>query len=888
MSGVTSYGINSSVMNSRSTSFDAAEHEDRLYEKWMNSGSFLPSDNNDKEPFVVMMPPPNATGTLHLGHATMLAIEDIMVRYKRMKGHPTLYLPGTDHAAIATQSVVEKKLQDEGMKNPLEELGREGLLEKIREFVAGSQTTIRNQVKKMGTSCDWSREKYTFSDDMNHAVNTIFKMMYEDGLIYRGGRIVNWDPKMQTTVSDDELERVEEKAPFYTFKYGPFEIGTARPETKFGDKYVVMHPDDERYVQYKHGDTFECEWIHGKITATVLKDEAVDPEFGTGVMTITPWHDATDFEIASRHDLDKEQIIDFKGNLLPIAGEFAGMHINEARPKLVEKLKEKGLLVGVDEDYVHNLAVSYRGKGVVEPQIMEQWFVDVNKPVMDWKGKKLSIKEVLQDVVNSGMIELVPNRFDKIYFHWIDNLRDWCISRQIIWGHRIPVWYKDGEIRSQEDSPGEGWLQDEDTLDTWFSSGLWTFSTLGWPEKTPDLERFSPSSVLETGYDILFFWVARMIIQTTYAMRKSDYSEEKSIPFKTVYLHGLIRDVHGKKMSKSRPETCIDPLDMIDKYGTDAIRLSLMIGSTPGNDMRLYEEKIAGYRNFVNKIWNGARFVMMNLEGDKKSIERSELSRADKWILTRLNEIIESVTEKLDSYQFSDAGLMIYDFFWGEFCDWYVEMSKVTKNEAVLKHVLETSLKLMHPFMPFVTEAIWENLNDNELLIISDWPEVNKDWDFPSESDEMDRVMEVVSAIRKLRAESKVDATKKIHAILFAHEDESLIQDKAEIIKRLANLGELEIHKTGEKVDKALTTFIGDIEVYLPLADLLDLGAEKLRITKEISNLESYFASLEKKLSNDGFVKNAPDQVIELEKGKLHEASQKLEKLRLQLEELGE
>jgi valyl-tRNA synthetase len=875
-------------MNTIPTTFDAAENEERLYKTWMSSGSFQPAEDNGKEPFSIMMPPPNATGTLHLGHATMLAIEDIMVRFKRMKGHPTLFLPGTDHAAIATQSVVEKRLQDAGMKNPLEELGREALMEKIKEFVAGSQSTIRNQIKKMGTSCDWSREKYTFSDDMNHAVNTIFKMMYEDGLIYRGGRIVNWDPKMKTTVSDDELERVEEKAPFYTFQYGPFEIGTSRPETKFGDKYVVMHPDDERYAEYKHGDTFECEWIHGKITSTVIKDKAVDPEFGTGVMTITPWHDATDFEIAQRHKLDSEQVIDFDGKLLAVAGEFEGMHIKEARPKLVEKLKEKGLLIGVDENYVHNLAVSYRGKGVVEPQIMEQWFMDVNKPVIDWKGKKLTIKEVLQDVVTSEMIEIVPNRFNKIYFHWIDNLRDWCLSRQIIWGHRIPVWYKDGEAKAQEETPGEGWTQDEDTLDTWFSSGLWTFSTLGWPKKTPDLERFSPSSVLETGYDILFFWVARMIIQTTYAMRKSGFSEEKSIPFKTVYLHGMIRDVHGKKMSKSRPETCIDPLDMIEKYGTDAVRLSLMIGSTPGNDMRLYEEKIAGYRNFVNKIWNGARFVMMNLEDDSAEINADELTRADKWALTRLNEIIAGVSDKLENYNFSEAGLMIYDFFWGEFCDWYVEMSKVVKNEAVLKHVLKTSLKLMHPFMPFVTEAIWENLKEPELLITTAWPEVNPDWNFPSESDEMDRVMQVVSAIRKLRAESKVDATKKIFAIIYAHEDEALIQDKAEIIKRLANLGELKIQDTGEKVDKALTTFIGDIEIYLPLADLLDLGAEKKRIAKEIGNLEGYFAGLEKKLSNDGFVKNAPAEVIDAEKAKLHEASQKLEKLRVQLLELGE
>ncbi len=866
--------------------YTAKDHENSIYKMWEDSGAFAPSDDMSKEPYSIMMPPPNATGTLHLGHATMLAIEDILIRYKRMQGYAALYLPGTDHAAIATESVVIKKLQDDGMKDPRAELGRDGLLEEIKKFVEKSKSTIRNQVRKMGTSCDWSRERYTFSDDMNRAVTEFFMMMYEDGLIYRGGRIVNWDPKMQTTVADDELEYVEEKIPFYTFKYGPFEISTARPETKFGDKYVVMHPDDKRYKQYKNGDTFEAEWINGKVTATVIKDEAVDPEFGTGVMTITPWHDATDFEIAQRHKLDREQVIGLDGNLLEVAGEFAGMSIAKARPLIVKKLEEKGLLVKVQEDYVHNVAVSYRGKGVVEPQIMKQWFVDVNKPAIDWKGAKLSIKEVLQDVVRSQMVRIVPDRFEKIYFHWIDNLRDWCISRQIWWGHRIPVWYKGDEMKVQADSPGAGWSQDEDTLDTWFSSQLWTFSTLGWPEKTQDLLRFTPSNVLETGYDILFFWVARMILGSTYALRKSGFAEEKSIPFKDVYLHGLIRDIHGKKMSKSRPETCIDPLDMIEKYGTDAIRLSLVIGSTAGNDMRLYEEKIAGYRNFVNKIWNGSRFVMMNLDGNDE-IDLATLSRADKWILSRLNEIIEQVSGHLDNYRLSEAGLTVYDFFWGEYCDWYLEISKVLKNPAVLKHVLKTSLALMHPFMPFVTEAIWQELCPGEMLMIADWPKVNPAHNFPAEADEMGRIMDTIAAIRVLRAESGVEAAKKIHAILIAHEDCALIQDKAEVIKRLANLGQLDILENGEKIEKSLTSFVGDIEIYLPLADLIDFDAEKKRIAKEITELESYFSNLEKKLSNKGFVDKAPEEIIKKEREKMVETEQKLEKLKKQLEELG-
>ncbi len=866
--------------------YEASQFEDEIYKKWEKSGAFSggAKANSKKTPFSIMMPPPNATGTLHLGHATMLALEDTMIRYKRMAGFDALWIPGTDHAAIATQSVVEKKLQSEGIKNPREELGREKLLAEIRKFVEKSQGTIRNQVKKMGSSCDWTREKYTFSDEMNESVNELFKMMYDDGLIYRGGRIVNWDPKMQTTVADDEIEYVEEKAEFYTFKYGPFEISTSRPETKFGDKYVVMHPDDKRYKKFKHGDTFECEWINGNITATIIKDKAVDPKFGTGVMTITPWHDLTDFEISQRHDLDKEQVIGYDGKLLEIAGEFAGMKISDARPKIVAKLAEKGLLVKVDENYIHNTAKSYRGQGQIEPQIMEQWFVDVNKKVVDWKGKKLSVKEVLQDTVKTGMINIIPENSEKIYFHWIDNLRDWCISRQIWWGHRIPVFHKNGEMKVSVTSPGKDWEQDPDTLDTWFSSGLWTFSTLGWPKKTEDLMRFTPSDVLETGYDILFFWVARMILMSTYALRKSGFSEEKSIPFKNVYLHGLIRDIHGKKMSKSRPETCIDPLDMIAKYGTDAVRLSLMIGSTPGNDMRLYEEKIGGYRNFVNKIWNGSRFVMMNLD-ENSSLDPKTFSRADKWILTRLNEIIKKVTKSLDNYQFSEAGTTIYDFFWGDYCDWYVEMSKVKKNSAVLKHVLETSLKLMHPFMPFVTEAVWADLNST-LLITESWPELNKKFNFESESEELERIIEVVTAIRSLRAESKVDATKKIHAIIYAHEDLKLVEEKSEIIKRLANLGELEISKDGEKIDKAISTFVKDIEIYLPLADLIDFEVEKIRIQKEIENLENFLKSLQTKLNNPGFVKNAKPEVIEQEENKEREASQKIEKLKIQLTNL--
>jgi len=859
--------------------YEAKQVEDRLYKEWEASGAFAPSSDPSKKPYSIMMPPPNATGTLHLGHATMLAIEDILIRFKRMQGFAALYLPGTDHAAIATQSVVEAKLQKEGMAHPRETLGREGLLTEIRAFVEQSKDTIRNQIRKMGASCDWSRERYTFSDDMNHAVSTLFTMMYEDGLIYRGGRIVNWDPAMQTTVADDELEYIEEKANFYYFQYGPVVIGTARPETKFGDKVIVVHPEDERY---KHliGQTFEVEWIDGKLTATVLADEHMDMELGTGAMTITPAHSMVDFDIAQKHKLESPQIIDLNGNIrAEVSPSCGGLSTKAARKKVVEILKEKGLLVKVDENYVHNVAVNYRGKGLVEPQILDQWFVDVNKPAIDWKGQKLSFKAVLQDVVRSQMIQIIPERFEKTYFAWIDNLRDWCISRQIWWGHRIPVWTRGTETKVQQDSPGEDWTQDPDTLDTWFSSGLWTFSTLGWPEITPELQRFTPSSVLETGYDILFFWVARMILQSTYALRKSGFPEEKSIPFKHVYLHGLIRDIHGKKMSKSRPETCIDPLDMIEKYGTDAVRLSLLIGSTPGNDMRLYEEKIAGYRNFVNKIWNGARFVLMNLE-EGATLDLNTLSRADRWILSRLNEVTQGVTEHLEAYRFSEAGLMIYDFFWGEYCDWYLEISKVHKNSAVLRTVLRQSLILMHPFMPFVTEALWQEMGEETMLMTETWPTAQEAWSFPQESEEMSRIMEVIKSIRSLRAEANVDATKKIHAVIYGHEALALLQSKKDIIVRLANLGTLDLLETGDKPEEALTALVQNIEIYLPLKDLVDPEVERARIAKELAELSAYQIRLEEKLSNPTFTEKAPAAVVAGEQAKLDEVKAKIAKLR--------
>jgi len=717
--------------------YDHKKYESNIYARWEKSGYFNPDNlpGERKESFSIVLPPPNVTGTLHMGHAAMLAVEDILVRYNRMQGKKTVWIPGTDSAAIATQSKVESILYKEEKKTR-HDIGREELMKKIDAFTKESESTIINQVKRMGSSLDWSRYAYTLDEKRYKAVMEAFVRMYNAGLIYRGNRIVNWDPQFQTTVSDDEIEYKEQNDPFYYFKYGPFVIGTVRPETKFGDKYVVMHPNDKRYKNYKEGQKIELEWINGPLTATVIKDEAVDPEEGTGVMTITPAHSFVDFEIAKRHGLDVEPVIDERGFLLPIAEEFAGMHIKKARPLIVEKLKNKGLINKIDDKYIHNIAINYRGGGVIEPQIKLQWWVDVNKSIKE-RGNK-SLKDLMREAVKSGDTKITPARFEKTYFHWIDNLKDWCISRQIWFGHRIPVWYKKdskGNIvetlvsvegpSSAEASAGK-WEQDPDTLDTWFSSGLWTFSTLGWPEQTEDLKNFHPISVLETGYDIIFFWVARMILMSTFLLGE--------VPFKQVYLHGLVRDNQGRKMSKSLGNI-IDPLVLIDKYGADAVRLSLIIGAAAGNDIKLSEDRVRGYRNFSNKVWNIARFVTANKQTDK-SVDKST-NEDDKWILEELEKTTKSVTKALDKFRLNDAAEEIYDFVWHKFADIYLEkvkgpfdeeQKKITVRETaipVLYSVLESSLKLLHPFMPFVTEQIWSlgfARDKQDMLIISSWP----------------------------------------------------------------------------------------------------------------------------------------------------------------------
>ncbi len=720
--------------------YNPADHEDKLYAEWESRGYFNPDTcieegiaAPDAETFSIVLPPPNVTGTLHMGHAAMLAIEDILVRHARMQGKRTLWVPGTDSAALATQSKVEGIIYKEEKKRRAD-IGREALLARIDEFVEESKSTIINQTKKMGSSLDWSRYAFTMDETRYKAVTEAFIRMHNDGLLYRGARSVNWDPAMQTTVSDDEMVYVEQKDPFYYFKYGPFTIGTVRPETKFGDKYVVMHPNDVRYKDYEHGQQIEVEWINGPITATIIKDEAADPELGTGVMTITPWHSAVDFEIAERHGLDKEQVIDERGCLLPIAGEFEGMHIKKARALIIEKMQAKGLIEKIDEDYVHSVATNERGGGIIEPQIKAQWFIDVNKEFTMGvsaipgvaTGDTVTLKKLMTAAVENGGVSIFPDRFNKTYYHWINNLHDWCISRQIWYGHRIPAWFNGAEIKVQIECPGNGWTQDPDTLDTWFSSGLWTMSTLGWPEDTADFRTYHPTTVLETGYDILFFWVARMVLMTTYLTGQ--------VPFKNVYLHGLVRDEKGKKMSKSLGNI-INPLDMITKFGADATRLSLIIGAAPGNDVPLSENRIKGYKNFANKIWNISRFILTHT-ADMDAAALTTPSTRDTEILETLKATVADVDAEIAKFNLYLAGEKAYHYVWHELADKVLEESKDiltgtdtaarAARQAVLTECLATSLKLLHPFMPFVTEAIWQELpphmKDQDMLIVSRWP----------------------------------------------------------------------------------------------------------------------------------------------------------------------
>jgi len=731
--------------------YDPQETEPRIYKMWEESGYFNPDNlpERHKDPFTIVMPPPNVTGILHMGHAMMVSLEDTMIRFQRMKGKKTLWLPGTDHAAIATQSRVEKDIKKAEDKSRYD-LGREELLKRVNDFALKSHDTIISQLKTVGASCDWSREAFTLDEKRNTAVKTVFKKMYDDGLIYRKNRIVNWDPKGQTTISDDEIVYEERDAKFYTFKYSkdfPISISTTRPETKVGDTAVAVHPDDERYQKYI-GKEYDAVFCGVPIHIKIIADKAVEKEFGTGALGVTPAHSQIDWEMGEKNNLPVVQVIDEKARMMVGDERLLGKKTTEARDVVVEWLKSKGLLEK-EESVKQNISTAERTGGVVEPLPKLQWFVNVNKKfkLEDSKingiksGTEVTLKDIMKASVGSGQINIIPDYFGKTYFHWIENLRDWCISRQIWYGHRIPVWYRSTDAHSKSngipsdnrgietfcgfDAPkGNGWIQDEDTLDTWFSSALWTFSTLGWPEKTKDLELYHPTDVLETGYEILFFWVARMILMSGYVLG--------DIPFKTIYLHGTVRDAKGRKMSKSL-NNGVDPIDMAKKFGTDASRMALIVGNAPGTDSKISEDKIKGYKNFANKIWNATRFVLSNLEGFDVDKE-VELTKEDKENLSVLETTIKEIAEEMENHKYYIASDKIYHYFWHTFADIIIEKAKSALNgtdetakksaQWTLYEILTTCIKTLHPYMPYITEEIWSCLphKNKKMLMIENWP----------------------------------------------------------------------------------------------------------------------------------------------------------------------
>ena len=692
------------------TTYDPKQVEDKIYALWEKNGFFKPSKTG--KPFTIIMPPTNANGSLHAGHGLVLTIEDIMTRYKRMRGYKTLWLPGLDHAGFETQVVYEKKLEKEGRSRF--QMKPEELYKEVWDFTQNNKKNIKEQTKKMGASCDWSKEKFTLDDDIIKIVYNTFQKLYDGGLVYRGRKIINWCSKHQTSLSDLETADIEQTDKFYYLKYGPFIIATARPETKFGDKYVVMHPDDKRYQEYKEDQKISLEWINGKITATVIKDKAIDMAFGTGVMTITPWHDMVDFDIAQRHGLDKEQIIDERGRLLPIAGEFSGMKILEARPKIVEKLRAKGLLEKVEENYKHAVKTCYKCNTLIEPQIKDQWFI-----------KMEALAKPAVKAIESNKIKFIPEHYKKISLHWLKNIFDWNISRQITWGIPIPAKIcqkcQEGIVDIENKIStcpkcGGSVKKETDTFDTWFSSGQWPFATL-MTAKKGDFKTFYPTDVMETAGEIIFFWVARMIMLGLYATKK--------IPFKNVYLHGLVLDAKGQKMSKSKGNV-INPLDLTDKYGTDAFRIGLVVGNTPGTSLALDENRVKGYRNFANKIWNASRFVLLQIGNSKFQITKYKINPRDKKILNNLNKLTKEITELMDDFKFYRAAEKIYHYFWHDFCDKIIEDYKKSKvSQYSLLEILKTTLKLLHPFMPFITEEIYQKLplkNKKKFLMIESWP----------------------------------------------------------------------------------------------------------------------------------------------------------------------
>ncbi len=858
--------------------FDHARCEPLIYRRWEESGAFTADVSSSRPQFSISMPPPNATGVLHLGHAIMLALQDIMIRWKRMAGYEALWLPGTDHAAIATENVVIRKLQQEGIGDPRATLGREKLVGQIADYVEQSRATIRSQIRAMGASCDWTRERYTMDPQLSRCVAAMFARMFREGLIYRGKRVVNWDPGLQTTVADDEIEHIERQAAFYTIQYGPFLVGTSRPETKLGDTALAVHPDDERWKSYI-GKSINVVWPRGPaITVKVVADaENVDPETGTGAIGVTPAHSQIDSEIARKHGLPIIQVIDESGRMTEAAGPYHGMTVAECRKQFVSDLKQAGLLVR-EETYMQQVSVCYRSRQPIEPLPKDQWFIDVNKPVVRWKNKLLSIKQTLRSVIEQDDIRIVPDHERKKYYEWIDKLHDWCISRQIWWGHRVPVWYRGTEDIYVGPNPPDGadWIQDSDTLDTWFSSALWTWSTLVDPnvaadpaldlmqllDRSPDFKRFHPTSVMETGYDILFFWVARMILMTTYVLG--------DIPFQTIYLHGLILDSDGEKMTKSKPETCIDPMDVITEQGADALRMSLILGSTAGRDTRLAKEQMKASSRFINKIWNAAKLI--HLSTKDKAVDTSSGIMAEhavnRWMLYRVSSLIERVGNRLDAFSFSEACETIRESFWNEFCDFYLETIKLEdlarhrETAYVLLNVFDQYLRLCHPFIPFVTEQIWSEFGWPGLLIHAEWPKPDPQQYFSEETKGVDAVIRIVAAIRSLRAEAKIAPGTRVNAVLRPHGDGNIIAACKTVIEGLARVQDLTIDPTCNIQPGARIVIDPEFSVAVHMGEA-DLAAERTRRTRELELEQNRLKKLDLRLSDPAFLTRARPDAVE-------------------------
>jgi valyl-tRNA synthetase len=849
--------------------FDFSEAEPRIYEFWEKHGWFKPEcAPADAEPFVISMPPPNVTGALHIGHALFATLEDLMTRYERMRGKAALWVPGTDHAGIATQLQVEKMLRDEGTSR--HEIGRDEFLRRTWDWKAKYGGTIIRQLRRMGASCDWDRERFTMDEGLSEAVTEVFVRLYEQGLIYRGPRLVNWSPGLQTAVSDLEVEREEEQGKLYYFNYpieggGSIPVATTRPETILGDTAVAVHPEDDRYRHFI-GRTALVPMLNRPIP--VIADEYVEREFGTGALKITPAHDFNDYAIAQRHNLPMISIFNRDATVNDNGGQYAGLDRFDARAKLWADMTEAGMTIRVDD---HTLVVprSQRGGEIVEPMLSTQWFLKIQP-----------LAERALTAVRTGAIKIVPTHFEKVYYHWLENIEDWCISRQLWWGHRIPAWYaEDGEIyvgRTPPPDDGRTWTPEEDVLDTWFSSGLWPFSTLGWPQQTDDLKRFYPTAIMETGYDILFFWVARMIMMGLW------FTEEA--PFHTVYLHGLVRDKFGRKISKTLGNT-IDPLDLVDKFGADPLRFALVTSGTPGNDINLDTDRVERNWKFINKIWQMASFTTRNLDGgiEPGAPPVESLDLPARWILSRLNRLVGDVQRLFESHQYGEAGRQIDDFLWSEFADWYIEISKhplyqgddaeKQRTRRVLVHVLDTSLRLLHPFMPFATEEIWSYLpHEGEALIIARWPQVEAAYIDEAAEARMNVLIEMVRGVRNVRAEYEVEPGRKIGAVIMPGSHGAEIEAHSYLFTRLCNVAEVTLLVAGDPVpDDSASVVVSDATLYLPLKDFIDIAAECARLSSEQQRLQEQIDKSTQMLANEQFISRAKPEVVERERNRLND-----------------